>query len=461
MNLNALPGLALPGDAGGLAELTSALDESQLSTAFAQLLGARFAPAADGKQPPVTLSADDERAPALSRNQLNQLLAAFGERGGLLQNPAISADALSSERPEADAPVAGDKPAQPPIAAAKELDAATLQALYAMLPAAIVAQTQPADGQRPLPVENADDATALQPGNGLLNIAAAGDNTAARSSASAATTVTNAKAPAPDGDSATAALPQPTSGERASAAQPLPASDTQQPTTLNHAVALAAASPTQTAAPAGALVTAPPAPQLNAQLGSPEWQQALNQQVLMFHRNGQQSAELRLHPQELGALQITLKLDDQQAQLHIASAHGQVRAAVEAAMPQLRHALAESGINLGQSSVGGESTPQWQQAQQQASNGQGVPAMLNTLAARLRPPTASARRWRCSAWPARSTASIFSPEPPQTPKLAPICASIQAIARRDRRDNTFTCHACGFAARYARRHAGRGWNNRN
>lgn len=91
MNLNALPGLALPGDAGGLAELTSALDESQLSTAFAQLLGARFAPAADGKQPPVTLSADDERAPALSRNQLNQLLAAFGERGGLLQNPAISA----------------------------------------------------------------------------------------------------------------------------------------------------------------------------------------------------------------------------------------------------------------------------------------------------------------------------------------------------------------------------------
>ena len=61
--------------------------------------------------------------------------------------------------------------------------------------------------------------------------------------------------------------------------------------------------------------------------------QILNQQVLMFHRNGQQSAELRLHPQELGALQITLQLDDKQAQLHIASAHGQVRAAVEAAMP--------------------------------------------------------------------------------------------------------------------------------
>ena len=372
MNLNALPGLALPGDAGGLAELTSALDESQLSSAFAQLLGARFAPAADGKQPPVALSADEEHAPALSRNQLNQLLATFGERGGLLPGQTASADALSPEGAEGEAPAAGDKPAQPPIAAAKELDAATLQALYAMLPAAIVAQAQPAEGQRSLPVESADEATALQPGNGLLNIAAAGDKTATHSSASPAPSPTGAKTPAADGDNASAALPQPTNGERASTAQPLQAGDTPQQPPLNHAVALAAASPTQTAAPASALVTAPPVPQLNAQLGSPEWQQALSQQVLMFHRNGQQSAELRLHPQELGALQITLKLDDQQAQLHIASAHGQVRAAVEAAMPQLRHALAESGINLGQSSVGGESTPQWQQqAQQQASNGQG------------------------------------------------------------------------------------------
>ncbi|OKB66893.1 flagellar hook-length control protein [Serratia marcescens] len=368
MNLNALPGLPLPGDAGGLTELSTALDESQLSSAFAQLLGARFAPAADGKQPPAMLSADDEGAPALSRNQLNQLLATFGERGGLLLSQTAPAD----EHPlEGDTPTAGDKPAQPPLAAAKELDAATLQALYAMLPAAIVAQVQPVEGQQPPLAATADDAAALQPGNGPLNIAAAGDNTAARPSASPSPTVASAKTPAPaDGDNATATLPQPTAGERTATAQPLPASEVQQPT-FNHAVGLAAASPTQSAAPASALVTAPPAPQLNAQLGSPEWQQALNQQVLMFHRNGQQSAELRLHPQELGALQITLKLDDQQAQLHIASAHGQVRAAVEAAMPQLRHALAESGINLGQSSVGGESTPQWQQAQQQASNGQG------------------------------------------------------------------------------------------
>lgn len=112
------------------------------------------------------------------------------------------------------------------------------------------------------------------------------------------------------------------------------------------------------------LISSPATGHLSPQLGSQEWQQSLGQQVVMFSRNGQQSAELRLHPQELGALQISLKIEDNQAQLHFASAHSQVRAALEAAMPSLRSALAESGIQLGQSSVGSEG--QWQQAQQQS-----------------------------------------------------------------------------------------------
>ncbi|MBE0152058.1 hypothetical protein FOT80_21975 [Serratia fonticola] len=154
----------------------------------------------------------------------------------------------------------------------------------------------------------------------------------------------------------------------------LVAESAQSSATPQHAAPAPVSSPVIASQPVSATVSAPATPQLNAQLGSPEWQQALSQQVLMFHRNGQQSAELRLHPQELGALQITLKLDDNQAQLHIASAHGQVRAAVEAALPHLRHALAESGINLGQSSVGGESLPQPQQSQQQASHQGGQPS---------------------------------------------------------------------------------------
>ncbi|OWF82537.1 flagellar hook-length control protein FliK [Yersinia frederiksenii] len=119
---------------------------------------------------------------------------------------------------------------------------------------------------------------------------------------------------------------------------------------------------------ASPLVSPPASGHLSAQLGSQEWQQSLGQQVVMFSRNGQQNAELRLNPQELGALQISLKIEDNQAQLHFASAHSQVRAAIEAAMPSLRSALAENGIQLGQSSVGSEG--QWQQAQQQSQQNQ-------------------------------------------------------------------------------------------
>lgn len=130
-------------------------------------------------------------------------------------------------------------------------------------------------------------------------------------------------------------------------------------TTLSTAAAAVAGSTTAISTPTASATTLTPATsQLNAQLGSPEWQQALNQQVLMFSRNGQQNAELRLHPQDLGSIQISLKLDNDQAQLNMVSGHSQVRAALEAALPQLRTALAESGINLSQSNVSSDNLPQ-------------------------------------------------------------------------------------------------------
>lgn len=146
----------------------------------------------------------------------------------------------------------------------------------------------------------------------------------------------------------------------------------QQPAhTLSQAMHNIAVSSPVVAQQSTAVPAAPmPTPVLNAQLGSSEWQQALGQQILMFNRSGQHSAELRLHPQDLGTLQISLRIDDNQAQLHMASGHSQVRAALEAALPQLRTALADSGIQLGQSSVGSEAQPQWNGSQQNASDRQ-------------------------------------------------------------------------------------------
>ncbi len=85
----------------------------------------------------------------------------------------------------------------------------------------------------------------------------------------------------------------------------------------------------------------------------------------LFTKQGQQTAELRLHPEDLGQVQISLKLDDNQAQLQMVSPHSHVRAALEAALPILRTQLAENGIQLSQSSVSSEGFA----GQQQSSSG--------------------------------------------------------------------------------------------
>ncbi|EAA9689866.1 flagellar hook length control protein FliK [Salmonella enterica subsp. arizonae serovar 13,23:gz51:-] len=134
-------------------------------------------------------------------------------------------------------------------------------------------------------------------------------------------------------------------------------------------VTAGAAMPTLSSATAQPLPVAS-APVLSAPLGSHEWQQTLSQQVTLFTRQGQQIAQLRLHPEELGQVHISLKLDDNQAQLQMVSPHSHVRAALEAALPMLRTQLAESGIQLGQSSISSESFA----GQQQSSSQQQPPA---------------------------------------------------------------------------------------
>ena len=137
--------------------------------------------------------------------------------------------------------------------------------------------------------------------------------------------------------------------------------------------ASSAASPTATLAPivshlapSRPAATVATAPALSQPLGTHEWQQNLSQHITLFTKQGQQTAELRLHPEDLGQVQISLKLDDNQAQLQMVSPHSHVRAALEAALPILRTQLAENGIQLSQSSVSSEGFA----GQQQSSSGQ-------------------------------------------------------------------------------------------
>ncbi|WP_312583687.1 flagellar hook-length control protein FliK [Atlantibacter sp.] len=248
-----------------------------------------------------------------------------------------------------------------------EQDMAALSALFAMLPHQQTATLNTADSQS-LTTANIASAT------GMLAKAVNGDVPV-------------------DGKSDAKAL---TNGEGANVqAQPAVAGVTDQPRDVVHAANHAdklfhdsnanspatppamqpmVSSATATATPAAnAAIATPHTALLNAQLGTSEWQHALGQQVTLMTRNGQQTAELRLNPEALGQVHITMKIDDNLAQMQFVSPHSHVRAALEAALPTLRTQLAESGIQLGQSDISNQnfSGQQQQQGQSQQSGSRG------------------------------------------------------------------------------------------
>ncbi|WP_285128055.1 flagellar hook length control protein FliK [Leclercia adecarboxylata] len=294
---------------------------------------------AGGKRASVALKADaidaDTDAGKLAELLAHQDLSVTDEgvtQPGLL--PALKGDVLKSL-----------------TQAAKEADSKTelsddelagLSALMAMLP-----HQQTATAAAPQPVSA-----------GGLDVDAALTSDRGRQPALDTDALRSAKAVAQDKDAALASDSQLTPAFAASttkqAAESAP-SPTGPTVTMGPIVSnLTSAQPTFAAAPV-----------VSAQLGSNEWQQTISQHITLFTRQGQQSAELRLHPEDLGQVQITLKLDDNQAQLQMVSGHSHVRAALEAALPVLRTQLAENGIELTQSSISGENFNGQQQASSQ------------------------------------------------------------------------------------------------
>lgn len=248
-------------------------------------------------------------------------------------------------------------------------DMAALSALFAMLPPAqqpnaapaVTAQTQ-AQGVAALGANGFNPTASLTQ---ALGSAKSDAKTSAKSD-DAATPLTAAAATAPVTSQTAADVVAPVSTLDKTAAD---VSSTQVPHNLN----LHALSSTTQSQQASAPVMTMPTAQVTAPFGTPDWQNSVSQHISLFTRNGQQTAELHLHPEELGAVQISLKLDDNMAQIQMVSPHSHVRAALEAALPTLRTQLAESGIQLGQSNISSEnfSGQQQQNNPQQSASSRG------------------------------------------------------------------------------------------
>lgn len=119
------------------------------------------------------------------------------------------------------------------------------------------------------------------------------------------------------------------------------------PATVLHSVEQASA---YVAAASGAAHEAPNAPPADVPVpvGAPGWDRALSDHVVVLAKDGRHVAQLHLDPPDLGPLDVRLTVGaaDGTASAHFASAHAAVREAVEAAIPRLREAYAQSGLAL-------------------------------------------------------------------------------------------------------------------
>lgn len=96
-------------------------------------------------------------------------------------------------------------------------------------------------------------------------------------------------------------------------------------------------------------------------LGQNAWESNLGSRLQMLVGQNVQSAEIRLDPPELGALDIKIKVTNDVATVNITSPHSQVREALETAIPKLREMFEESGLSLGDVNVQQEAFKQQEQ----------------------------------------------------------------------------------------------------
>lgn len=99
------------------------------------------------------------------------------------------------------------------------------------------------------------------------------------------------------------------------------------------------------------------------------WSADFSQKIVWLATNDKQSAQLTLNPPQMGPIEISLNMDKGNASVSFASAHGEVRDAIETALPRLREMFASAGIELGQTNVSAESfRQQGGNAEQQQSS---------------------------------------------------------------------------------------------
>ena len=109
---------------------------------------------------------------------------------------------------------------------------------------------------------------------------------------------------------------------------------------LTDAVARFSDAPTP-AARSFVVQTAVPVP-----VGQPQWSQAVGEKVLWLAAQNVSSAEINLHPKDLGPMQVKVSVNQEQTSVSFTSHHPMVREVLDQNLNRLRDMFNEQGLNL-------------------------------------------------------------------------------------------------------------------
>lgn len=112
-------------------------------------------------------------------------------------------------------------------------------------------------------------------------------------------------------------------------------------------------------------------------VGQPQWSQAVGEKVLWLAAQNISSAEINLHPQDLGPVQVKVSVNQDQANVTFTSHHPVVREVLDQNLNRLRDMFSEQGLNLVNVDVSDRSF-QRQQGEGKEQQGQGGNAAPET-----------------------------------------------------------------------------------
>mgnify|MGYP000267100653 CR=1 FL=1 len=109
---------------------------------------------------------------------------------------------------------------------------------------------------------------------------------------------------------------------------------------------------------------------MTASLQQPHWNEQIGDRLNLMISRGLQQAEIRLNPPELGMLEVKIQIQGDQANVHFSTPHGQVKEALDAAIPRLREMLEDNGLTLGDVNISQQSLAQGQSQSGDDAGGQ-------------------------------------------------------------------------------------------